>query len=56
MTTSPTWHFAPRHPRAARRGRGGDGGDAKCGEDLDTQKHQDDWMVLMASVNCPVAT
>ena len=31
-------------------------GAAKCGEDLDTQKHQDDWMVLMASVNCPVAT
>ena len=29
---------------------------AKCGEDLDTQRHQDDWTVLKVSVNCPVAT
>lgn len=44
MTTSPTWHFAAQASEGLR------------GEDLDAQKHQDDWMVLMASVSCPVAT
>ena len=38
---------SPRKPQAACA--------AKCGEDLDAQKHQDDWMVLMASASCPVA-
>lgn len=54
MMTSPTWHFAVQAPDGlhgeVRRSA------AKCGEDLDTQRHQDDWTVLKVSVNCPVAT
>ena len=43
MTTSYTRHFAAQAARGL------------CGENLDAQKHQDDWMVFMVSVNCPVA-